>query len=87
VSDLVGRKNVVIWDEHRNTSRVFPVPPGALDAAAAALARFRIDSPAHAEWIESGHPTLSDDEHVSRFGEVYDGARSRTTRARGQERL
>jgi hypothetical protein len=66
-----GRKNVAVYDERRNTSRVFPVAPGALEAALAACARFRAEHPAHAQWLIDGHPTLTEDEHIRRFGSRY----------------
>lgn len=66
-----------VWDDRRNTSRVQKVPPHALPEALDALARFRRAHPAHAAWIAEGAPTLTDDEHVRRFGEPY-----KTTRAR-----
>ena len=65
------------WDERRNTSRVFPVPPGALRAALDALARLRVDDPALVDWIEAGAQNLSDDEHRRRFGAAYTATRSR----------
>lgn len=40
-SGLVGRKNVAVFDERRNTSRVFPVEPGAAERAIAELERAR----------------------------------------------
>jgi len=58
------------FNEHRNTSRVFPVPPDALPKALAAL---RTVDPALRRWIEDGHPTLTQAEHVARFGAAYDG--------------
>lgn len=76
MTDLVGRKNVAVWDDHRNTSRVFDVPPEAVDEAAAALARFRRDDPALVAWIEAGAPRLTDAEHRARFGAPYAGHRS-----------
>lgn len=65
------------WDERRNTSRVFPVPPDAFPNALRALAQFRRTDPARAQWIEDGAPTLTDAEHVERFGEPYKGHRAR----------
>ena len=67
------------FDERRNSSRVFPVLPDALPNALRALAAFRRDAPAHAAWIEEGHPTLTDADHLARFGEPYVSRR----RARG----
>lgn len=65
------------WDEHRNTSRVFPVPPGALQAAERALERLRAEQPALVAWIAEGAPTLSEAEHLARFGEPYQRRRGR----------
>ena len=66
-----------VFDERRNTSRVFRVPPNALPEALTALERFRRASPAHAAWIAEGAPALTDDEHVRRFGEPYRATRAR----------
>ena len=65
------------WDERRNTSQVFPVPPDALPNALRALAALRRDQPALVQWIEDGHPTLTEAEHLERFGEPYRCVRSR----------
>lgn len=59
------------FDEHRNTSRVWSVSPGAADDADKAIRRWAAENPAHAKWITDGYPTLTDDEHVVRFGESY----------------
>ena len=67
----LGRKNVAVFDDHRNSSRVFPVEPGALEAARAASARFCAEQPAHVLWLVDGHPTLTEADHVARFGETY----------------
>ena len=69
------------WDEHRNTSRVFGVPPTALPDALKALAKWRAANPAHAAWIAEGAPHLTHEEHVRRFGAPYQ--RLRSQRARG----
>jgi hypothetical protein len=47
VNSLVGRKNVAVFDERRNTSRVMPVEPGASDRALVELSRAR---EANADW-------------------------------------
>lgn len=60
-----------IFDEHRNTSRVFPVPPEALPNARRALAAFHRDDPALASWVSEGAPRLTEAEHLYRFGEPY----------------
>ena len=70
-------KQSVIWDEHRNSSRVFPVPPTALPEAVAALAAFRRTQPRLYEWVAQGAPTLTDAEHLARFGAPYEHRRSR----------
>jgi hypothetical protein len=57
-----------VWDEHRNTSRVFPVPPNALAEALEALQRI---DPRLRAWIEAGAPRLTHEEHFERFGELY----------------
>jgi phage N-6-adenine-methyltransferase len=50
-----------VWDEHRNTSRVWPVPPDALPTALRALKTL---DPALRQWIEEGHPLLTEEEHL-----------------------
>lgn len=62
------------WDERRNTSRVFAVPPGAVNEALRALQTI---DPAVRRWIEDGHPLLTEDEHVARFGQPYKTGRGR----------
>lgn len=59
------------FDEHRNSSRVWPVPPTALPEARRALAAFERDYPELHRWIIEGHPRLTEVEHVARFGEPY----------------
>ena len=66
-----------VWDDRRNTSSVRKVPPNALPEALEALAYFRRTQPALAAWIAEGAPTLTDDEHVRRFGEPYTASRRR----------
>ena len=60
-----------IWDSRRNTSAVKGPPPGAVTDAIRTLERWRWDNPNHADWIEAGHPTMTEDEHVRRFGVTY----------------
>jgi hypothetical protein len=79
MSSPIPRVSGPTWDERRNTSRVFPVPPDALPLALAALERFRRFEPAHAEWIADGAPNLSEAEHFARFGVPYRSHRSRKT--------
>ncbi len=69
------------WDERRNTSRVFAVAPHAFKDATVSLAALRRDQPALVRWLEDGHPTLTHDEHVARFGEPYRGVKSRRREA------
>jgi hypothetical protein len=60
-----------VWDERRNTSRVIPPPVGAHKTATAAMRAWVRSDLAHAKWIEDGYPTLTEAEHVARFGEEY----------------
>jgi hypothetical protein len=64
-------KQASIWDDRRNTSRVRPVPPDAVPNALRALVRLRTDKPKLVRWIEEGYPTMTEAEHVARFGEPY----------------
>jgi hypothetical protein len=67
------------WHGRRNTSGITPVEPGALKAATEALDRLHYDQPALVQWIADGYPTMTEAEHVERFGEPYDaGAREHT---------
>ena len=59
------------FDEHRNSSRVFPVPPDALPNAMRALNALRADYPELVAWVEEGAPRLTAEEHYRRFGEDY----------------
>jgi len=59
------------FDEHRNTSRVFPPPPGAVADALKSLKAYTKRYPKHARWLLEGHPSLSEDEHWERFGCAY----------------
>jgi len=68
------------FDERRNTSRVFPVPPTALPDARRALAAFKRDAPELYQWIADGHPRLSEAEHVARFGGPYGGVKAKRER-------
>lgn len=61
------------WDHSRNTSAVFQPLPNALPDALRSLAALRRNDPALVRWIEDGHPTLTEEEHVERFGEPYQG--------------
>ena len=66
------------FDERRNSSRIFPVPPDALPNALRAMARWKAENPAHAQWIADGYPSLTEAEHVARFGEPYNGFATRS---------
>lgn len=70
----IPKQGGYVWDEHRNTSRVFPVPPDALPAALSALRAIPLELRL---WIKDGHPTLTDAQHRERFGEPYVATRSR----------
>ena len=59
------------WDERRNTSRVFKPPPDALPNALRSLRALRESHPGLVAWLADGHPTLTEAEHVERFGEPY----------------
>ena len=78
----VGRRNVAVFDERRNSSRVFPVPPHALRDAVRALEQLRRDDVELVSWIEAGAPRLTHDEHRRRFG--ADWAPSSSRRGRGR---
>ena len=77
MNTLVGRKNVAVWDERRNSSRVFPVPPDALPNALAALARFKASQPDLYAWVAGGAPNLTHGQHMALFNEPYRATRSR----------
>ena len=68
------------FNDHRNTSRVWPVPPDALPAALKAL---RGLAPELRAWITAGHPTMTEAEHRERFGEDYTADRPRKQTNRG----
>lgn len=78
----VGRRNVARFDERRNTSRVFGVTVEDVRAARRALEHFRHDDPELVDWIEAGHPRLTHDEHVRRFGGPYLATSTRRGRGR-----
>jgi hypothetical protein len=63
--------NVARFDERRNSSRVFPVPPDAHKDVLRAVAAWREREPAAYRWLADGHPRLTEDDHVARFGEPY----------------
>lgn len=65
------------YDEHRNSSRVFGVPPNALPDALKSLAALRLSDPALVQWLEDGHPRLSEATHSERFGGPYLTQRAR----------
>lgn len=66
-----------VFDEHRNTSRVWPVTEQDAENARRALAAFRRSDPALVAWLEDGAPNLTEAEHVARFGEPYNGVKRR----------
>jgi hypothetical protein len=68
VSPSIPAQGGYVWDEHRNTSKVWAVPPGALPSA---LRSLKTLDPALRQWIEEGHPLLTEAEHFERFGESY----------------
>lgn len=47
------------------------VAPHVHKEAVASLERLRRDDPALVRWIEDGHPTLTAEQHLSRFGAPY----------------
>lgn len=66
-----------VWDEGRNSSQMrLPSPTAAADCRAA-MAALRRGHPALVQWVLDGAPTLTEDEHVRRFGEPYRGKRAR----------
>ncbi|HEX5370046.1 MAG TPA: hypothetical protein VFY10_11580 [Dehalococcoidia bacterium] len=71
---LVGRRNVAIFDERRNSSRVWPVTPDDVDNYQRATARLRREHPNLVAWIEAGAPPIhTDADHRRWFGEPYNG--------------
>lgn len=64
-------KQSVVWDEKRNTSKVHAVPAGAADDALKACRQLARQQPALVQWFKDGHPTLTHEEHLDRFGEPY----------------
>jgi hypothetical protein len=48
-----------------------PVEPGALERAMESLAALRRNDPALVKWIEDGYPTLTEVEHLQRFGKPH----------------
>ena len=77
----LGRKNVAVFDEHRNSSRVWPVPPTALPEAEEALARFKASQPDLYKWVADGAPLLTHSRHVALFGEPFKATRARKAAA------
>jgi hypothetical protein len=61
----------------RNTSQVHAVPPNVYPDAMRELVRLHTDKPELVRWIEEGFPTLTEAEHLSRFGEPYKPYRDR----------
>jgi hypothetical protein len=77
----LGRKNVAVFDEHRNSSRVWPVPPTALPEAEVALALFKRNQPDLYGWVASGAPLLTHGRHAALFGEPYKATLTRKASA------
>jgi hypothetical protein len=67
------------WDDRRNTSQVRRPAPDALGRALGACDALRQAEPDLVAWIEAGAPTLSEAEHLERFGVAHPG---RSTRGR-----
>lgn len=63
--------------DSRNTSAVRQPSPFALEDLTRELERMRGEQPELVEWIEAGYPTLTEAEHVERFGEPYRAGRRR----------
>lgn len=60
------------FDEHRNTSRVWPVDPQQTDAALREFARVRRQFPRWVAWLKAGAPPVrSEAEHAEWFGCAY----------------
>ena len=64
-----------IWDDSRNSSQVKLPAPDAFPKAVRALAGLRDTHPELVQWIVDGHPTLTEAEHLERFGVPYDRPR------------
>lgn len=60
-----------VWDESRNSSQTRPPAANALRDALTALSALRRNDPDLVKWVEDGHPLLSEEEHVARFGHAY----------------
>lgn len=65
------------FDERRNTSRVWPVPPAAIDAARRSQARYERERPAWYRWIVAGCPELTPEQYAAEGGAHAAGARRR----------
>ena len=76
-TDRLGAKGIAVFDERRNSSRVWPVSPLDVENATKALASFRSSDPALHAWISDGAPRLTHDDHFARFGEPYRATRSK----------
>ena len=80
-TDRLGAKGIAVWDERRNSSRVFPVSQEDVENAQTALARFKASQPDLYEWVASGAPNLTEGQHVAMFGEQYRATRSKKASA------
>lgn len=65
------------FDDRRNTSRVVKVPPGSHLEAVKAGRQLAESDPALYAWLLDGHPTLTEAEHVQRFGGPYEARKGR----------
>lgn len=76
-NERVGAKGIAVWDDHRNSSRVFPVSPQDVANAERALAAFKASQPDLYAWVARGAPTPTEAQHVAWFGGSYKAARAR----------
>lgn len=61
------------WDDRRNSSQVRQPAHDALRRALGACAALRQADPDLVAWVEAGAPTLSEAEHLERFGFAHAG--------------
>jgi hypothetical protein len=66
------------FDEHRNTSRVWPVPPQVIDAARRSQAVYERTKPPWYRWIIAGCPELTPEQYAAGGGLHAPKARRRT---------
>lgn len=65
------------FDEHRNTSRIWPVPPEAIEAAKRSQRRYEREQPAWYRWIIAGCPELTPEQYAAEGGAHAPKARRR----------